>query len=107
MAYRFCLAECVRRKAWQELYTAQAARLADHMAKVRDKEVGKREAFRQQVGRCACAWVSGRRVCLWVSGRSVCSYIPSLQEPARDKEVGKREAFRQQVCVRGAHACAS
>lgn len=50
-AYRLLLAECVRRCGWSELYTGQAARLAEHMARVREKEVGRRELFHAQVER--------------------------------------------------------
>ncbi|MEW5306673.1 MAG: hypothetical protein WDW36_009123 [Sanguina aurantia] len=50
-AYRLLLAECVRRCGWSELYVGQATRLAEHMARVRAKEVGRREAFHAQVER--------------------------------------------------------
>lgn len=50
-AYRLLLAECVRRCGWSELYTGQATRLAEHMARVREKEVGRRELFHTQVER--------------------------------------------------------
>lgn len=46
--YRYCLTECVRRKAWQEVFSKQAMKLADHMAKIREKEMAKREAFHRQ-----------------------------------------------------------
>lgn len=45
------LTECCRRKAWLHMYTAQAVRLAEYMAKIREKESAKREAFSRQVDR--------------------------------------------------------
>eukprot|EP00891_Asterochloris_glomerata_P000620 jgi/Astpho2/620/fgenesh1_pg.00013_%23_39_t len=48
-AYRHCLAECVRRAAFAELYAAKAGKLAEHMAKLRAKEVAQREAFKKHV----------------------------------------------------------
>ena len=43
-AYRLALAECARRAAWQRLFSAQAARLAEHMAGAREHEAARREA---------------------------------------------------------------
>ncbi|GIL74831.1 hypothetical protein Vretifemale_4634, partial [Volvox reticuliferus] len=50
-AYRALLAEVVRRSAWHQLYSGQAGKLAEHMARVRDKEAGRRAAFVSQVAR--------------------------------------------------------
>lgn len=51
VAYRYCLAECMRRQSWLEMFAAQATKLAEHMAKVREKELSKEEAFISQVER--------------------------------------------------------
>ncbi|CAD7705230.1 unnamed protein product [Ostreobium quekettii] len=48
-AYRASLAECVRRRAWSQVYCGQVSRLAEHMGKVRLKEVQKREKFQRHV----------------------------------------------------------
>jgi hypothetical protein len=45
VAYKYCLAEVCRRRGWTSVYAQQAARLAEHMGKLRDKEVARREAF--------------------------------------------------------------
>ncbi|GBF99515.1 hypothetical protein Rsub_11949 [Raphidocelis subcapitata] len=50
-AYRLMLTECARRSAWQCMYGAQATRLAEAMARVREREGAKREAFLGQVDR--------------------------------------------------------
>ncbi|KAF8059682.1 ATG11 [Scenedesmus sp. PABB004] len=50
-AYRLALAECARRAAWQEMFAAQAARLAEHCGRITAKEAGKREAVRRQLER--------------------------------------------------------
>ena len=39
------------RAAFAELYAAQAGKLAEHMAKLRAKEVAQREAFKKHVER--------------------------------------------------------
>lgn len=51
-AYKLCLAECVRRRAWLDTYCQHASRMADGMARMREKEGDKREAFKAQVDRC-------------------------------------------------------
>eukprot|EP00803_Ostreobium_quekettii_P003255 evm.model.scf_876.4 EVM.evm.TU.scf_876.4 scf_876:19566-22779(-) len=48
-AYKASLAECVRRRAWSQIYCGQVSRLAEHMGKVRLKEVQKREKFQRHV----------------------------------------------------------
>mmetsp|Transcript_12611 Transcript_12611/g.35442 ORF Transcript_12611/g.35442 Transcript_12611/m.35442 type:complete len:1100 (-) Transcript_12611:133-3432(-) len=48
-AYRACLAEVVRRRAFQELYAGQAAQLAERMAALREREAKRHEAFRAYV----------------------------------------------------------
>lgn len=48
-AYRALLGEVVRRRGWQELYSGQAARLAEHMARYREKEMSRRTGFASQV----------------------------------------------------------
>ncbi|GLI69495.1 hypothetical protein VaNZ11_014129 [Volvox africanus] len=50
-AYRALLAEVVRRSAWHQLYCVQAGKLAEHMARFRDKEAGRRAAFVSRVAR--------------------------------------------------------
>ncbi|KAI8470000.1 MAG: hypothetical protein J3K34DRAFT_521683 [Monoraphidium minutum] len=50
-AYRLMLTECARRSAWQTMYSAQATRLAEAMARVREREGAKREGFLGQVDR--------------------------------------------------------
>lgn len=40
-----------RRAAFAELYAAKAGKLAEHMAKLRAKEVAQREAFKKHVER--------------------------------------------------------
>eukprot|EP00873_Tetraselmis_striata_P002870 jgi/Tetstr1/423134/TSEL_013903.t1 len=50
-AYRACLAEVVRRRAFSELFANQAAQLAERMAALREKEVGRADAFRAHVER--------------------------------------------------------
>ncbi|KAK9820447.1 hypothetical protein WJX72_010464 [[Myrmecia] bisecta] len=48
-AYAHCLSECVRRKAFAELYSGQASQLAERMGRIRAKEVTKRDAFIKHV----------------------------------------------------------
>ena len=48
-SYRLLLAEAMRRKAWETLFSQQAARLDEHMDRVRSKEALRREAFLKQV----------------------------------------------------------
>ena len=43
--YRACLAEVARRLAFQEMYAAQAGKLAERMARHREREVTRRERF--------------------------------------------------------------
>ena len=43
--YRACLAEVARRTAFQEMYAAQAGKLAERMARHREREVTRRERF--------------------------------------------------------------
>ena len=43
--YRACLAEVARRLAFQEMYSAQAGKLAERMARHREREVTRRERF--------------------------------------------------------------
>ncbi|GAX81462.1 hypothetical protein CEUSTIGMA_g8891.t1 [Chlamydomonas eustigma] len=49
VAYRFLLAEGMRRNSWEELYRQQAVRLDEHMSKLRKKEEGRRAAFLHQI----------------------------------------------------------
>lgn len=51
IAYRQCMAECVRRHASLELFKGQAGLLAERMGRMRDKEVARREAFKKRVER--------------------------------------------------------
>ncbi|BBN09232.1 autophagy-related protein 11 [Marchantia polymorpha subsp. ruderalis] len=44
-AYKGCLAEVVRRKAWMKLFMGQAGQLAERMARKREAEVARREEF--------------------------------------------------------------
>lgn len=53
-AYRALLSEAVRRRAWQDTFAAQAARVAEHMSRARDKEVQRRAAFMAQVKESTC-----------------------------------------------------
>jgi hypothetical protein len=48
-AYRSSVDECVRREAWTVKLTSQAARIAEHLASVSDREGDKRKEFRAQV----------------------------------------------------------
>ncbi|GMH33246.1 hypothetical protein BSKO_01080 [Bryopsis sp. KO-2023] len=48
-AYKAALSECIRRKAWMEMYSGQAVRLAEHMGKVRTREVAKRETIQKEI----------------------------------------------------------
>jgi hypothetical protein len=50
-AYRACLAEVVRRRAFAELFANQATQLAERMAQLREKEMGRQEAFKSHVER--------------------------------------------------------
>ncbi|EIE22022.1 hypothetical protein COCSUDRAFT_48029 [Coccomyxa subellipsoidea C-169] len=49
--YRQCLAECMRREAFGELYAGQAGQMAERMGRLRAKEVAKRDAFLKHVER--------------------------------------------------------
>ncbi|CAL8460904.1 g435 [Coccomyxa elongata] len=49
--YRQCLAECMRREAFGELYAGQAGQMAERMGRLRAKEVAKREDFLKHVER--------------------------------------------------------
>ncbi|KAK9846399.1 hypothetical protein WJX81_003004 [Elliptochloris bilobata] len=50
-AYSQCLAECMRRAAFAEIYSGQAAAVAERLARLRDKETARRAAFRARVER--------------------------------------------------------
>ncbi|KAL3687625.1 hypothetical protein R1sor_013934 [Riccia sorocarpa] len=44
-AYKACLAEVVRRKAWMKLFMGQAGQLAERMARKREDEMARRDDF--------------------------------------------------------------
>lgn len=50
-AYRHCLSECMRRKAFAQVYAGEAGRVAETMARLRAEELTARDDFRSAVER--------------------------------------------------------
>uniref|UniRef100_A0A061QRQ6 Ubiquitin-like domain-containing protein n=1 Tax=Tetraselmis sp. GSL018 TaxID=582737 RepID=A0A061QRQ6_9CHLO len=56
-AYRACLAEVIRRHAFQDMFAQQATQLAERMAALREKEASRHDAFRAHVDPYMPAWM--------------------------------------------------
>ncbi|BDA42038.1 Autophagy-related protein 11 [Coccomyxa sp. Obi] len=87
--YRQCLAECMRREAFGELYAGQAGQMAERMGRLRAKEVAKREDFLKHVERYLPAPL--------LAGMGLLSQPPHCQISVPASEAGLLKATMEDI----------